>query len=647
MATRVKTVEFPFVTRTTSLGAATRHDFSVITLDLPENSSRVFRSVYVEVVFCDHEPVGGVNLTSRLIGIKLGAVAFNDETLTNDVIDTYARKHFKLTRDITSYFTTNFGAGTSQTCQVGVQFGGVITQTISAKLIVTYEFSDTSQTTRVKTIKVPIQSNTGLLTNSLVELGTNSVPQLTSGGLLPENTVSIKHMWFEFYSTESATNSTDFNLAVSLDAEAEVSLGTLEMGLATSTEFFAIWVRNDMSSTATHALKARTTVTSRMTNLSAILCVTYTYDHDNTTTLLNSLELIISDLGCIIKYGGTTADAYRSETKFFIEEPGTITLKQSGVMFRGIYGESTTPIVLNMRAGGQGYTAYTFSPCPNAGDAGGFSITHRIDSGATAGAGVTLARGENTLNFDLYNSTNSVYAVQAASGLLILNYTSGLASAGAETHNHTTKWCIQQFIVATIFQVESAAFAPNIPETNYYVSNIGFYLIKGKEFDSSQQVMVEILSGEGPGQGWYHLYSTDDTVPEWNTTKYFINANSAFDRNPGEVDTERLSVEGSRNYNMQTHFHPFGGTGFFGLAMYLTYHCHTFSIAGTISGYTGDGSGITVDIHRVDNNEWVGRTTTAVGGGFNLTWYDDTVSMYAQALQDSTHRGRSNNDVAA
>lgn len=81
--------------------------------------------------------------------------------------------------------------------------------------------------------------------------------------------------------------------------------------------------------------------------------------------------------------------------------------------------------------------------------------------------------------------------------------------------------------------------------------------------------------------------------------------------------------------------------------LYITYHAITYAVSGTISGYTGDGSGIVVDVHRADTDEKVLSGITAAGGGFSLTWYDNVVTLFAQAIQDATHVGRSNDVVAS
>jgi hypothetical protein len=73
-----------------------------------------------------------------------------------------------------------------------------------------------------------------------------------------------------------------------------------------------------------------------------------------------------------------------------------------------------------------------------------------------------------------------------------------------------------------------------------------------------------------------------------------------------------------------------------------------YVIRGTVYGYTGDGSGITVTAHLASTEEEVGSGITFEGGGFCLSWPDGdgTTVLYASATQPPHLEGRSLNDVA-
>ena len=72
-----------------------------------------------------------------------------------------------------------------------------------------------------------------------------------------------------------------------------------------------------------------------------------------------------------------------------------------------------------------------------------------------------------------------------------------------------------------------------------------------------------------------------------------------------------------------------------------------YAVAGTVSGYTGDGSGLTVDIHDAVTHERVLTTETAEGGVYSVNWVDDARELYAHCRQSDTLCGRSTNGTAA
>jgi hypothetical protein len=393
MTVRQKTVEYPFVTlvtdlaTNTTLGTATRHDFAAITLDIPENSSRTFRSVIVQVTVRDRFAVV-TNITAWRIGIKLAAVAFTDTDVTQTLTNSGDHMSFVFHTDVTSYFTTNFGSGASQTCQVGVAFATAAAntvQSVTAKLIVTYDYDDSGQDTRVKTVRIPLDGPLALLTATLAEIGTNQVPNLDS--FLPESTKSYKHIWFESSFNDAGNATTDFNLALALDAEAESVRGTLEQALNTAVWGFDIWVRNDMTTNATHAFKARSSLISRFSGIGFVLCVTYTYSHTSSSTFINSLIFpFFAEPGFMPQSSGTNN---RVSQEFWIEEPTTITLVQSGALFHYTSQGGQT---INVAFGSQTTRAYVITA--GSAQAGGGSFSHRFDSGSAGGSGISLARGK-------------------------------------------------------------------------------------------------------------------------------------------------------------------------------------------------------------------------------------------------------------
>lgn len=648
MALRTKTVEYAFTSRTTTLAPATRFDFTQITLYIPETSSRTFRSVSIVHSARDNEAASGAFISSFMMGIKLGAVAFNDSTQSGNVQEFNADqpKCMTVTRDVTSYFNTNFGSGASQTCQVGISWGGIDTINHTAKLIITYEYDDSAQDTRVKTVRIPLDGTTGLLTNTLTELGTNQVPNLST--FLPEASKTFRCMWFEVGANEAAQAvTTDFTLGLALDAEVEAADGSHEQALSGSPFYRYIWVRNDMTTNATHAFKARSSVTNRFDMLNVILVVTYEYSHTSSTSIMNSLYMPLEINNGFVGYNNENS---RYEVKFFVEE-ANVSLKQSGVFLSfSLATDEGTVTGLQAKVGDQSYRSYTMAYSTFEYDKAQFMLSQRIDSGGTAGSGLTLARGENTITLDVQQSS-TVDLLASVGCLVILNYTSDKHASGDGVHNHSTCWHAHGSVITSTssensnagIHEEISSFAPNIPETNYYVTNVGFFfyfLSAGLRIPFA--VVAEVKAGEAKGDGWNAVASIAAYIAsDLGEFNMISNSSDQYTRYPNDLGVDRLAIETSRAYKIST-----APESIIGGFMWLTYHGITFTIGGTISGYTGDGSGITVNLFRSDTKEFLTSATTTAGGLFSITWYDDSVQLFCEARQDATHRGRSDNATA-
>jgi len=629
MAQRTNCTEQAFPTNETSLAAATRSDFAAITLYVPETTTRTFRSVAVQIT-CRDNSATAQDLTSWLIGIKLGAVAFDDATVTNTIAHSSEHQTHTFTRDVTSYFATNFGAGATQTCQVGVQFGGSVTINITAKLIITYEYDDASQTTRIKTVRIPLESATGALTTTLTEIGTNQVPLLDT--FLPESTKVFRDIFFEVMGNEANAGVTNTNLSLALDAEAADNTGVIENALASSCWFYYIWQRLAMTTNVTHAFNLATVSTTGSTfnHMAIVLVVTYEYDHSASTTILNSVMLPVYFSGT--RGGSAAADQDRYERKFFIEEPTTIALVQSGVL---LYWGTTSAFNINVLCGSQAARTYTVV---GGTVAGMHNVMQRIDSGGAQGAGITLARGENTLTANYYFA--SAIDLGGASGWCYLNYTSGKASAGAAVHNHTIFHLIGGQIAAAAKRAFTAT-APNIPEADYYAMTALCLQYLWGSPGNSQAIEAEVLSGEGAGDGWRILYNK---FLQWDVENGVATGVGPpideFDRYPQDQRALGLVLESSRVYQRQS-----VGNTWDALAMWITYHAISYDIAGAVT--PNPGAGVAVQAYRTDTKEYLNTANTDVSGNYTMKWYDNVIEVFTECRQSSSEVGRSDNGVAA
>lgn len=640
MAIRIKTVEYVFPMDITTLATATRRDQAAITLNIPETVSRTFRSVRVQVTYRDTVTVAA-SLTSPLIGVKLGAAAFSDATLGNPTANSGESCQYIFERDVTAYFNTNFGAGTSQTCQVGTQHTGVSVTNICIKLFITYEWDDASQVTRVKTVRIPIESTVGALTATLANVGTTQVPALNT--FLPEASKTIRQIWLEAtYNEYTAGAANDAALGVSIGGAAEQLTAVHESSLASSCSGFAIFNQGaapSWSLASAQNLQARSTnitTASTFNHVAFVLCVTYEYDHSASTTILNSLMI---PLGTIDLPGATTAtDAAQIEKEFYVEEPGPITLVQSGALIQYVQTAAVGP---NIAFGAQTARAYTDTAQAFCGET---FLTHRVDSGGAQGAGIAVARGKNQWRWAVHIGTAG-FTPGSFDGWLIVNYTSGKASAGDGVHNHSVLFSFQDSQASGTISTITAAQFIFIPETKWWRTALGFYsnCFGGTASPQYWFLGAETLAGEGNrqdfreiGKGWF----THDGEVGWYpiTVDAQDEAAGDFQRFDADPDTTRIALEGSRRWKL-----AFGQACSRPLACWLTYHSIEFVAAGNIT--SSGGGTVNIACYRKSDGLKLGSTSRVGNGAYSITGYDSTETVFVEARESGVLIGRSDDDV--
>lgn len=196
MTLRTKTVEYAYPLSIGSVASAASRDFTSITVNIPETTSRTFRSVHLEVSCVDNVATAA-SVTAVGIGIQLNAVAIDVATVTQTIVNSGENQAFLFTRDVTAYFVTNFTSGFSfMTSVARLVVTGVSTINATAKLVITYEYDDAAGT-QVKTVRVPMDGNTGNLTTGLVNLGgvAGQIPALNV--FIPEAGAIYRSIFFQ------------------------------------------------------------------------------------------------------------------------------------------------------------------------------------------------------------------------------------------------------------------------------------------------------------------------------------------------------------------------------------------------------------------------------------------------------------------
>lgn len=610
-----------------------------------ENSSRTFRSVQVWVSYEDISTVTGATVGEHRVGLRVAAAAYTTITELDDISNSGENLSGILGPfDFTSHFTANYPAADSTTLDIQVYFDittgtGLNVRNVGALIAITYEYDD-GAATQYNTAIIPMESLTAALTTTVgSQIGTNQIPQLTGAGGLLENVAGVT-VRQQFFLVEGNVEGGASASATTLNVRIDTGGATHTFGASTPTlasDRYHRFIHIESPSTsAAHQWQAWCTTTARFNMITHTMYVTYQWTVSGTTEFLNSIMLsfeILSPFG-----GSAAADNDRFELPIRIEEPGTITLKQSAYRIHFVPGVGAMA-GLNSRAGSQAYRTYT----PVAAMiCGGSVFQQRMDSGSAQGAGLTLARGKNNLVIDVYR-TDTTDLGWNISGVAIINYKSGVSAQGAGAHNHTTSWKVLDWDAALTFLRDSAAFAPNIPETSYWTTGIGFYMVHWDAGANNGLVWAaQVLSGEGSEDGWRDLYA-DMFVKdaERGCQIVYCRARGDMDRWPLDTDPDRLAVEGSRVYRYTNCISCAKG-----VSMMLTYHTITFTVGGDITG--SSGGTVDIDAFTEDGDEilHIGSTSRVGNGAYSLTWYDNTLPCYAEARESGTLIGRSDNAVA-
>jgi hypothetical protein len=640
MATRCKTVEFAFQTNPATLAAATPRSLATVTVYLPE-SSKTFRSVTLETG-CTDDLTSASSAASYAMALQLDSEDPYTVTVTETIEDSGESSVYHASLDVTEYFALNWD-GTSMTATAFVQVGTNSTNNHWAKLKITYEYDDTS-TTHVKTIWYPIETTRTLLTTSYQTVGgANAIPAI-KGGLLPEHNVTVRQVWVELLGNQGTANDTDFNLDVKLttDATEQLTLYRVEAALATPGWLHAIWDITSSALTAAQPFEAKVTgVTNRVPHLCGWVGITYEFEPAGTNSVWNSLMLPAFSEDD--QHGATTSARKTLHVKdFWIEEPATITTQASQVY--GFYSDTRASTTISMWVGGQGPRTFTTTA-----NGASMILSQRIDAGgASAPLGMTFNRGRNRVKVNDFSSNVDPGAYSAVNGFMIVNYVSGKAAAGVGTHNQTRHFALGWFegdATHLEYGPDSAnePKTPTIPETNYFLNAVALQSAWIGKPDTFQALRIQAqwAGSEGPGgdgAGWANVYhgaigSLDESWLRWTTA----DCTRLFRRWTGDADTGRMDVETARRWLFLNH----GGVWVGSIGLLVTYHSITSNIRATVRGSAGDGSGLTVNISRNSTGEKLLTATTAAGGVYEATWYDDTEPLVADVYEDESHMGRS------
>lgn len=606
-------------------------EFPVKTLTIPE-LQRNFKSVFLDVFFRDRA-AAAASPTSHILYIKLGSAALSSRTITTTYTNTGENCSYRFLRNVTPYFNANFGTASSQTCQVSASLSpaAAVTTCIGAKLWITYEY-DTSAERRLKTITLPINSVTATLNS--VNTFVDTVPPLPT--YLPEINKTFRNIWFEMDANEAANAATDFTCAFALSGDTVEAFSADDLheqqGNCNVYHYRQI-ERNDLSAmTTTSAVVASSTVAARMNWYGGVLRATYDYD-SSSASAFNSLLLVGSDVEGIIP-GNTVASSAYFEKEVWVEEPGDIQIKKSGIYFTINPNASLT--TFSVKVGTQSFKNYTHQ----FGSVGGgfYPLVHTFGNDITigGGSGITLTRGKNKIPFHCFRTAAAGYG-SAFSNLMILNYVSQSHPSGTHTHNKTIVFGGVDANVSFI-DFGLSSLTVDIPSLYNFRQGVGFNIIYlNNVANNSTTVAFSALNSSG----WTEIGTvTNFGTAEIGQHQSFIGGLGLFKQWPTDIRPERLSLETTNRIRLTN-----TSTIWTQLLVFITYHSITHTVSGIITGFSGTGDNIPVYLHRSSNGETLASGVTTAGV-FNLPWYDNTEKVFVTARQGPTLLGRSDDDYA-
>lgn len=631
MATRLKTVEYahpPLAAMTDN----TLTTMSQITVYLPE-SGKTFSSVIATVSAMGTATAAG-NVTTRQLQCRLGAAAYTAHTNSNLYTGSGEDIVVFHSVDLTAHFAANW-SGTSMTFDSQVLMDGTATgiawTNVCVTLYITYEYDATSAT-QVKTVRIPLDENTGNGVTTKPGAALATIPNLSTE--LPEAGKSFRNWFITLQGNINRAAATDATMTFQLDATASHTTGTWE-GVSNSDYWLRyIWDAPTLDTAASMGYYRWGSLASCFNHMQSWLTVTYEFTLAGTTSIYNSVMLPME----VPSPMGTSSTIYqRADRELFIQEPGTITTKS--IAFYPHWDQSASLVsTMQMRVGTGSFVAYVDRAATLCGSNGAMC---RNDSA------FTLARGRNTLSFDIYTTGASQLGFNV-SGFWLVNYTSGVPAAGPGAANHTVFWNLGAYFNGnTSVSRITSAVAPTLPGTERFYSAIGLrymYFTNTTGNAAGVTVLAERLETGEDGLAWEPAYvDIGLTSAETGLRHAYAQIRELFNRWYGDPTTatagnggSRLDLQSSRRWRAVL---GNNASSFDYLDLMLTYHNITYTVAGTISNSAGGT--VNLELKREYNGETVATASRTGNGAFSFTWYDNTEPVYVDAREDDTHLGRS------
>jgi len=539
--------------------------------------------------------------------------------------------------DFTQYFTNNYPlSATSRdvTVRVQIDVSAGVSRGVYNYIEYTYKYEETSPT-QIQTICIPFENSGSLATTQTT---VETLPQLTgTGGLLKGySDLVIRDRWIQLKGNSNTNNATnDITLTFSFDGLSGTNLPIREEGGGSDGWSEYQIDSSSLTTTTGHTFQLWSNVATRFTNIIINEWITYEFTTSGTTEVVNYFEYPV-EFNWPLKL--TSSEFSRYGRIINLPEPigpsPATDLIMENCAVELIYNTNASATA-QIRVGTQSFAAYAMAATQVTGC---FGFQHRFDSGSASGSGVTLTRGSNIIDVDLYESVGNMTNI---SGSVKLLYRSGVSSLGIPTHSRT----VTKINLGIDFTAKEGFSNDNVFDfltSNYWIHGIGY---QGHVFTQTTGMFtglkVEIFSGEFDGAGYVQAYSdwylSDNEVAYtyWNVcvcpfTKLY----------PQEPDN-LIDVAVSREYYSVSTTNNREGS-----KLFISYHNITFTLSGDVTGSSGGVINLDLFKENSDNELELFSTSTITGNtSYSFVIYDDTATYQVTAYESSTKKGISIKDI--
>lgn len=646
MAIRTNCIEYGYENVVSMVPSGTLYTVSK-QITIPETTSRVFSDVTLTFHGRNsgREVVASIGLYTMSLQIDNNPSQsfIHPSGFTNATVEQVS---FGLHVSGSSYFNTYF-TSSRHVVSVGIKTPNVDTIGHNFKLACTYQFDDSSTTTSIKTVRLPICSITGsaALGTGLVYLGNHTASIDALDTYLPELSKSFTDIFMEYHSNDASAATTNFSLKTQLDTAASQSRFVVSQSLQSAAYYYDIHTLSGSIDTATtHSIRVASSLASRFSNLFGILHCTYMYDYTGSTSIMNSN---VYSFGNSDIFTSIVPNSRKSK-KIYIPEPGTIQLKRSGILWMHGAGQ---PNVF-------GYGITTASSATHTVQLGTLQtgmnpMMLSIDGTGSHIGPISLSSGYNDINI-YYNYTTNAPGQQTELGsLLYLNYISGknnfplenthtvlstAVSSNSSGNGGITYFYSPYFASASVsdpywFISDWTMFYHRIYGTSanapiYFISDISCFYT-GSELTHSRtpnsNVNINTIAMAGDSRLYYchSVYDFTSLVRRYNNQYAGLYP---------RIDMSNSHLFYSRNVSLTV-----AAITMYSHLQYITYHGITFPVTGSITNYSGSGAGIPLSIFDYTTGEKLFETSSKVGGIIDTYWYDKHTNLFIVAETGSRY----------